>query len=79
MKNFAEYFFDTGRNAGDKVQYILDEAKQRRNFMSRLLQQTEETVAYIRSITGYKPEIAIVLGSGLGQLVEQLQHVDAIN
>ncbi len=48
--------------------------------MSRLLlQQTEETVAYIRSITGYKPEIAIVLGSGLGQLGEQLQHVDAIN
>ena len=47
--------------------------------MSQLLQQTEETVAYIRSKTGYKPEIAIVLGSGLGQLGEQLQHVDAIN
>ena len=47
--------------------------------MSQLLQQTEETVAYIRSKTGYKPEIAIVLGSGLGQQGEQLQHVDAIN
>ncbi|MBR4943857.1 MAG: purine-nucleoside phosphorylase [Peptococcaceae bacterium] len=43
-----------------------------------LLNRVEETVAYIRTKTSKKPEIAIVLGSGLGQLGEKLEDVDVI-
>lgn len=37
------------------------------------LQQIEETVRAIRSVCPMKPRIGIVLGSGLGNLVEELQ------
>jgi purine-nucleoside phosphorylase len=38
-----------------------------------LLQKTEETIAYIGSKTSYRPEIALVLGSGLGGLGDALE------
>lgn len=41
--------------------------------MQTLLQQVEETIAYIRSKTDQRPETAIVLGSGLGQLIEKME------
>ena len=41
--------------------------------MQTLLQQVEETIAYIGSKTAYRPETAIVLGSGLGQLADRLE------
>ncbi len=46
--------------------------------MSQLLSRVEETVAYIYAKTQYKPETAIVLGSGLGQLGEKLEQVTVI-
>ena len=39
-----------------------------------LLEQVNETVAYIHDQTDYRPEIAIILGSGLGQLAEQIEE-----
>lgn len=40
----------------------------------------EETVAYINGIIGdYKPEIGIILGSGLGTLVDELEIEHSIN
>lgn len=53
-------------------------AKVRRICMSQLLSRVEETVAYIHAKTQYKPETAIVLGSGLGQLGEKLEQVTVI-
>lgn len=47
--------------------------------MSLLLKQVEETVAYIRTKTDYQPEIAIVLGSGLGQLADRMEKVQSIS
>lgn len=41
--------------------------------MRMLLNRVEETVAYIHTKTDKKPETAIVLGSGLGQLAEKLE------
>lgn len=52
--------------------------KVRRICMSQLLSRVEETVAYIYAKTQYKPETAIVLGSGLGQLGEKLEQVTVI-
>ena len=46
--------------------------------MSMLLNRVEETVSYIQNKTGKKPETAIVLGSGLGQLAEKLEGAVAI-
>ena len=46
--------------------------------MQTLLQQVEETIAYIGSKTVYRPETAIVLGSGLGQLADKLEEVCSI-
>lgn len=43
-----------------------------------LTQNVAETIAYIQSKTDYRPEIAIVLGSGLGQLGEKLEQVCVI-
>ena len=46
--------------------------------MSTLLQNVTETVQYIYGRTAYRPEIAIILGSGLGQLGDQLTETDII-
>ena len=46
--------------------------------MSMLLNRVEETVAYIQNKTGKKPETAIVLGSGLGQLADKLEEAVVI-
>ncbi len=46
--------------------------------MRELLNRVEETVAYIHGKTDARPEIAIVLGSGLGQLGEKLEQVTVI-
>ncbi len=46
--------------------------------MSMLLNRVEETVAYIQNKTGKKPETAIVLGSGLGQLADKLEDAVVI-
>ena len=43
-----------------------------------LLNRVEETVAYIHTKTEMKPETAIVLGSGLGQLGEKLEDAVVI-
>lgn len=43
--------------------------------MLQLSEKVNETVNYIYTKTEYKPETAIVLGSGLGQLGEKLQQV----
>ena len=46
--------------------------------MTALLNRVEETVAYIQNKTGKKPETAIVLGSGLGQLADKLEDAVVI-
>ena len=46
--------------------------------MSMLLNRVEETVSYIQNKTGKKPETAIVLGSGLGQLADKLEDAVVI-
>lgn len=46
--------------------------------MLRLSEKVDETVACIYSKTKYRPETAIVLGSGLGELGEELQQVCVI-
>lgn len=46
--------------------------------MSALLQNVNETVAYIHAHTAYRPDIAIILGSGLGQLGDKLTQADVI-
>ena len=47
--------------------------------MSMLLNRVEETVSYIQNKTGKKPETAIVLGSGLGQLADKLEDAVVIS
>ena len=46
--------------------------------MSMLSNCVEETVSYIQNKTGKKPETAIVLGSGLGQLADKLEDAVVI-
>lgn len=46
--------------------------------MQTLVQQVEETIAYIGDKITYRPETAIVLGSGLGQLADKLKDVCSI-
>ena len=46
--------------------------------MTALLNRVEETVAYIQNKPGKKPETAIVLGSGLGQLADKLEDAVVI-
>jgi purine-nucleoside phosphorylase len=41
--------------------------------MVELKQKVQESVQAIRSKTGFKPEIGIILGTGLGQLAGQIQ------
>lgn len=38
-----------------------------------------ETVEYIFSRTDHRPEIALILGSGLGDLADELEYIDAID
>src|SRR4051812_17713212 len=46
---------------------------------SELLQQLKETAAFIRNIYPYEPEVGIILGSGLGNLVSEMQVDKEIN
>lgn len=46
--------------------------------MSELMQKVNETIEYIHAHTAYRPEIAVILGSGLGQLGEKMTEVDVI-
>lgn len=45
--------------------------------MSQLIKKLEETAAYMRNRFSQKPEIGIILGSGLGTLVEDI--VEGVN
>lgn len=44
----------------------------------KLIEMVQETVAYIQAKTKYRPEIAIVLGSGLGALGDSLEEAEQI-
>ena len=46
--------------------------------MSTLMNRVNETVQYIYGRTAYRPEIAIILGSGLGSLGDKLLDADVI-
>lgn len=46
--------------------------------MSTLMNHVNETVQYIYGRTAYRPEIAIILGSGLGSLGDKLLDADVI-
>lgn len=46
--------------------------------MQTLVQQVDETIAYLQSKTDMRPETAVVLGSGLGQLADRLENACAI-
>ena len=41
--------------------------------MSLLTEQLNETVRYIKGLYASRPEVGIVLGSGLGNLVKEMQ------
>lgn len=41
--------------------------------MAALMQQLSETTSFIKSIYKYAPEVGIILGSGLGNLVHEMQ------
>jgi purine-nucleoside phosphorylase len=40
---------------------------------SELMQQLTETTSFIKSIYAGTPEVGIILGSGLGNLVKEMQ------
>lgn len=42
--------------------------------MSELKKQVEETTRFVRRHTGVKPEIGIILGTGLGDLVNEIEQ-----
>jgi len=44
-----------------------------------MLKKINETVAYLRSKTSIHPTIGIILGSGLGGLVDEIEKVDEIS
>jgi len=44
-----------------------------------MLEQLQQTVNYIRSINDFQPEIGIILGTGLGGLVDEMEIVAAIS
>jgi purine-nucleoside phosphorylase len=48
------------------------------NDAATMMRALNETVSYIRSKTGKKPQIAIVLGSGMGDYAAQLRNADVI-
>lgn len=43
-----------------------------------MLQEISQSVAYIQSKTSVKPEIGIILGTGLGALVNDLEIIDSL-
>ncbi|WP_276352738.1 purine-nucleoside phosphorylase [Cohnella caldifontis] len=47
--------------------------------MGRLLEQVEETRAYLASKTTVKPRIGLILGSGLGDLADKLEGAVAVD
>ena len=40
--------------------------------MSNIIQQLEETTAFIQNVYPYSPQVGIVLGSGLGNFANEL-------
>ena len=44
-----------------------------------MLEQLQQTVNYIRSIEDFQPEIGVILGTGLGGLVDEMELVSAIS
>ena len=44
-----------------------------------MLEQLQQTVNYIRSIDDFEPEIGVILGTGLGGLVDEMEIVSAIS
>lgn len=44
-----------------------------------MLEQLKETVDYINSRINFKPEFGIVLGTGLGGLVNEIQTIGTIS
>jgi purine-nucleoside phosphorylase len=46
--------------------------------MGRLLEKLEETAAYLKSKGAFEPKIGLILGSGLGDLADQLEEPTAI-
>jgi purine-nucleoside phosphorylase len=47
--------------------------------MGRLLEQVEETRAYLASKTDTAPKIGLILGSGLGELADKLESAVAVD
>ena len=44
-----------------------------------MLSQIKESTAYIQSKTNVQPSIGIILGTGLGGLVKEIEIIDEIN
>lgn len=44
-----------------------------------MMSKTDESLNYIRSVTDANPEIGLILGSGLGQLGDEIENMQAIN
>jgi purine-nucleoside phosphorylase len=49
------------------------------NLSALMLSQIKESTAYIQSRTQVKPSIGIILGTGLGGLVKEIEIIDEIN
>ena len=47
--------------------------------MIGMLEKLEETVAFVRQRTALRPTVGVILGSGLGQLVERMEDATAID
>jgi purine-nucleoside phosphorylase len=47
--------------------------------IGRLLQKLEETKSYLTSRSAIKPKIGLILGSGLGELADQLENAAAVD
>ena len=43
-----------------------------------MLQKIKETAEWLKAHTALRPEMAIILGTGLGRLAEEIEVVDAI-
>ncbi len=48
------------------------------NLSALMLSQIKESTAYIQSRTQVKPSIGIILGTGLGGLVKEIEIIDEI-